>query len=259
MIAETTMSGKELRAALDAALDGLEGDTRPVRRLAFGLNDELGAKDGHVADLGRQLAEARAAAAARHAEADGLRAAVESLQARLANAGRDDRREAGRLRDKVKTFERSFDIVDMAIKFYEKALTACPHQDYRARIGDGFPGRWWKFYCLSPKHVYGALVMMEWLGLLPDSVEVVPLPAGAFPWNAVPALPAVLLVVPGDALPWERLDTALQRYTGWEFLGSETDPFVADSFVLGAVPPLTPKVEVAAYRIAFEPEGETTP
>jgi chromosome segregation ATPase len=78
------MTAKELRAALDASLSGLDGDTARVRKLVFDLHGQLQAARQRQAVLEQQVKDVREQAAVIHTEREGLRTTTESLRQQLA-------------------------------------------------------------------------------------------------------------------------------------------------------------------------------
>jgi hypothetical protein len=77
------MNAKELRQQVSEALEGLEGDTGPVRKLIFDLAHQMGDVKRRLGEVEVELSRAKVQAAADRARGEGLGVEVQSLRQRL--------------------------------------------------------------------------------------------------------------------------------------------------------------------------------
>src|SRR5262249_55934331 len=83
---EHHLNAKEFRERIDAALDGVSGDTTPVRKLIFDLNHQAAQARQRFAEVEAELASLKASVVAGHARIQALQVEVESLRQRATQA-----------------------------------------------------------------------------------------------------------------------------------------------------------------------------
>jgi hypothetical protein len=76
----------DLRDRIDAALAGLEGDTKPARKLLFDLAERSRAASGRLQDVQAEMAASSAVAAKERSRADALAAEAAALRQRIEGA-----------------------------------------------------------------------------------------------------------------------------------------------------------------------------
>jgi hypothetical protein len=80
------MTSKDLRTQVRQALEGVDGDTRPVQRMVYDLADRLRAAEERLSEVRGELTAQKAVAARERAAAEELQVVVDGLRQGTHNA-----------------------------------------------------------------------------------------------------------------------------------------------------------------------------